>query len=484
MTDGTGLKISIDLGILFSDIDLGDGIMSNRWIECRDAVTIERLVEDPYDYGIFYGCRSLRNVLHFVRDHPATVAGARESALRKIHRCIAPARNAYSHPVRLEYRIARQLQTVHRELAWVELDRRLKVRSRLWNIKRYTLLARELCVLATMHEYWWRRWPDAAGPANTSVGEKIRELSRTMAAGWRSVSDYLELRGISWKIDVASRLTKSGRIVEGLPGESKKTLYRDDRGSAWLIKYDDESVLNPVLASIFSRLNGCPGGDLCPVLLDYDPRSGQPCSVQPYLEAERIRRFERYSRQEYSRLIGASRLRASQALCQAVQEWLLGNSDGYQAILDSDGNIVFIDQDRCFFPGTLADRRDNDISVCPATSRIAKPVDYLDDASEIRTHLIEASMEIPGVAEDLAMYISRVEIMPEPIFEGLVRNASSCGSELCSLFYLDTSNSGALAFVSALERWIEILLARKRSVRKIIAKRLRQVLRTKTCDLT
>ena len=454
--------------------------MSNRWIECRDAVIFERLVDDPYDYGIFYGCRSLRNVLHFVRDHPATVAGARESARRKIERCIAPARNACSHPVRLEYRIARQLQTVHRELAWAELDRRLKVRSELWNIKRYTLLARELCVLAAMHEYWSHRWPDAAGPANTPVGEKVRELSRLMAAGWRSVRDYLELRGISWKIEVASRLTESGRIVEGLRGESKKKLYRDDRGSAWLIKYDDESILNPVLASIFSRLNGCPGGDLCPVFLDYDPRSGQPCSVQPYLEAERIRRFERCSRQEYSALIGGSRLRASQALCQAVQEWLLGNSDGYQVIVDSQGNIVFIDQDRCFFPGALPDAIDNNILVCPATSKIAKPVDHHDDASEIRAHLIEATMEIPGVAEDLAMYISRVETIPDAIFEGLVRNASFCGNELCSLFYLDTSNSSALAFISALERWIEGLLTRKRCVRKSIAKRLQQVLRLRS----
>jgi hypothetical protein len=450
--------------------------MRNRWKEGRDAITIQRLVEDPYAYGLFYGCRSLRNVLHFVRDRPASVAGARESALRKIQRCIGPARSACSHPLRLEYRIARQLQTVHRELAWVELDRRLKVRSRLWNIERYTLLARELCVLATMHEYWRHRWPDAPGPANTPVGEKIREFARAMAPGWRSLRDYLELRGISWKTDLASQLTENSSIVEGLRGESKKRLYRDDHGGTWLLKYDDESVLNPVLASIFSRLNGCPGGDLCPVFLDYDPRSGQPCSVQPYLKAERIWRFERYSRKEYSTLIGGSRLRASQALCQAVQEWLLGNSDGYQAILDSDGNIVFIDQDRCFFPSALPDRRDSNISVCPTTGRIAKPVHHLENATEIRAPLIEATMVIPGVAEDLAMYISRVETMPDAIFEGLVRNASSCGNELWSLFYLDTSNSSALAFVSALAGWIETLLARKRSVREIVAKRIRQVL--------
>src|SRR5260221_9010262 len=234
--------------------------------------------------------------------------------------------------------MARQLETVHRELAWAELDRRLGVRSRIWTRKRYTLLARELCVLATMHEYWRQRWPNAAGPANTPAGEKVRTLSRAMVAGWRSVRDYLELLGISWKIDIVSRLTESGRIAEGLRGESKKALYRDHHGGVWLIKYDDESILNPVLATIFSRLTGCPGAELCPVFLDYDPRSGQPCSVQPYLKAERIRRFAWCSRRDYSALFGGNRLRASQALCQSVHEWLLGNSDGYQVIIDVHGN--------------------------------------------------------------------------------------------------------------------------------------------------
>src|SRR5260221_14398316 len=94
-----------------------DEIMSDRWVECHDTVTLERLIENPYDYGIFYGCRSLRIVLHFVRDRPASVAGAGESGLRKGPRCIAAAGGVSSHPVRLESQISRQLQTVQRELA-------------------------------------------------------------------------------------------------------------------------------------------------------------------------------------------------------------------------------------------------------------------------------------------------------------------------------------------------------------------------------
>jgi hypothetical protein len=447
--------------------------MSNRRIEFRNPVALEPLVEKPHEYGIFYGCKSLRNVLQFVRDSPTSVDGARESALRKILRCIARAGKACSRPVRLEYRIARQLQIVHRELAWLELDRRLKVRSHLWNRKRYTLLARELCVLATMHEYWRKRWPDATGPANTTAGEKIRKLSRAMAAGWRSVRDHLELVGISWEIDVLSRLTERARIFEELRGESKKALYHDHHGNTWLVKYDDESILNPVLATIFSRLTACPGSELCPVFLDYDPRSSQPCSVQPYLKAERIRRFAWCSRRDYSALIGGSRRRASQALCQAVQEWLLGNCDGYQVIMDGYGNLVFIDQDRSFFHGGLS----------PTTSDTEIGIDHQNGASEIRRPLIQATMAIPGVADDLAEYISRVEAIPDAIYEGLARNASCYANQLCSLFYVDISHSSAMASLALMERWIESLVARKRSVRKSISWRLREVLRTTTDPL-
>src|SRR6516165_862682 len=188
--------------------------MSNHWIECRNRATLEPLVENPYRYGIFYGCHALREVLQFVRDHPETLDGAGDSASRKIQRCMGRARNARSHRVRLEYRIARQLQKVHRELIWAELDRRLKVASCLWNRKRYAFLGRELSILANMHEHWRRRWPDSAGPATTPAGEKIRVLSRAMAAGWRLVRDHLESLGISWKTDVVSRLAESERVVE------------------------------------------------------------------------------------------------------------------------------------------------------------------------------------------------------------------------------------------------------------------------------
>ena len=117
------------------------------------------------------------------------------------------------------------------------------------------------------------------------------------------------------------------------------------------------------------------------------------------------------------------------------------------------------------------------------TSDTANGVDEQDDASAIRRQLIQATMAIPGVAEDLAEYISRVEAMPDAIYEGLARNASYCANQLCSLFYVDISDSSATESLTVMERWIERLMARKRSLRKSIAQRLREVLRTTTSRL-
>ena len=97
-------------------------------------------------------------------------------------------------------------------------------------------------------------------------------------------------------------------------------------------------------------------------------------------------------------------------------------------------------------------------------------------ASTVPAKLIEATARIPGVLEDLAGFVARVEAIPAPVYEGLVRNASFREDQLCSLYYLDTSDPQAPSSVKALERWIEHLLARKRNVRATLARRLREVL--------
>ena len=136
--------------------------------------------------------------------------------------------------------------------------------------------------------------------------------------------------------------------------------------------------------------------------------------------------------------------------------------------MDSHGNLIFIDQDRSFFHGGRP----------RTTSNTKHGIDHPDDASGIRSPLIQATLAIPGVAEDLAEYISRVEAMPDAIYEGLARNASYYANQLCSLFYVDISLSSAMASLGAMEQWIEKLVARKRRLRKSIVRRLREVLRT------
>jgi hypothetical protein len=443
--------------------------MNRRGVKSWDLDSWERLIDSPEDYGIYYGRDSLPNVLAFRLAYPESVYGAKESAHRKIERAMATARHSSSQSKRLRSRIAQQWQTIHRDLAWAELDRRLGVDCRFWNRERYAVLARELFILATMYHYWWERWP-AASPPSTPAGEKLRGLAHAMGNSWNLISDYLDSHRITWKIDLASDLTENAHRVGDVRGRSWKALYRDRDGITWLVKYDAESILNPVFASIFARLTYCPGADLCPVFLDYDRRSAQPCSVQRYLPAERIRRFEWCSKDDYRVLFEGKRRRALQALCQAIQEWLLGNKDGNQVIMDLQGNLIFVDQDRSFFLGDRSSSADGKLSAGKAKA-VVRPV----FASRLRKPLLEASLPIAGVMEDLLRYIARVEAVPDAICEGLARNASYRVDELFSLVQIDVSRGGPARSMSALENWVKKLLARKRSVRQVLAHRLQAV---------
>ena len=130
-----------------------------------------------------------------------------------------------------------------------------------------------------------------------------------------------------------------------------------------------------------------------------------------------------------SRLIDGDRRRASQILCQAVAQWILENIDGNQIIMDEFGNCVWVDQDRSFF---IDDRR------VTTDWRAAWEARSKAAVSAVSAELIKATARIPGVLEDLAAFVARVETIPAAAFEGLVRNASFREDQLCSLFYLDT----------------------------------------------
>jgi hypothetical protein len=156
-------------------------------------------------------------------------------------------------------------------------------------------------------------------------------------------------------------------------------------------------------------------------------------------------------------------------LCQAVTQWMLENIDGNQVIMDGFGNCISIDQDRSFF---IDDRRVTTDWQAAWNARTKAGV------SVLRAELIEATTRIPKVMEDLAALVARVEAIPAPVYEGLVRNASFREEQLCSLLYLDTMGPRALSSVEALERWIAHLLTRKSTLRAALARRLGEVLGT------
>ena len=108
---------------------------------------------------------------------------------------------------------------------------------------------------------------------------------------------------------MTSHLQETNHSFRSALERTDKTVCRDQDGNTWMIKYDQESVINPVLASIFTRLSGCPGAEICPSFLDYVPRRRQPCSVQPYVRAQPITRFDRLWTGKLVSLIGGDRRR-------------------------------------------------------------------------------------------------------------------------------------------------------------------------------
>jgi hypothetical protein len=429
-------------------------------------MVLKGVVKRPIDYGLDHSHKSLKNILEFAIRHPNSVRDAEESAKRKIKRCLERSQREESNATQIRRRIRRQLRQVKRGLAWTDLDHQLNVAICDRHVSRYSRLAQRLCVLAAMCRYW-QRFSKAPLKPVYAVAARLARLTELKERGWKAVLYYLDRCGLDWQAGVATHLRHNTESRSTSARGTKKVVRRDQDGNTWLVKHSAESIMNPVLASIFARLCGCPGAEICPSFLDYDPRHQQLCSVQPYISAKPVRPFDYRSEAALFRLIGGSRRRASQMLCQAVMQWILANIDGKQVIIDGFGNMVFIDHDRSFF---IDERR------VTTDFQIALETRTKTDVSALPVDLIKAAARIPGALEDLAAFVARVEAIPAPVYEGLVRNASFREDQLGSLSYLDTMDSGALGSVKALEDWIAHLLARKRTVRVTLARRLREVL--------
>ena len=428
----------------------------------------------PVDHGLDHCHGSLNNVLEFAIRNPDCVQDGEASASRKIKRCLESSAYGGSDAGRIERRIGRQLLEVKDGLAWTELDHRLNVPSCLWNAGRYSRLAKRLCVLAGLWRYRRRRFPEATPYSANAAAARLARLAQLKQRGWQAVQDHLDRCGLDWRAGVAAQLGRAAEPCCATAGGTQKTVHRDQDGNIWMVKYSPESLVNPVLASIFARLSGCPAAEICPSFLDYDRRNKQPCSVQPFVSARPVLWFDSVSKAELGRLIDGRWRRASQMLCQAVMQWILENIDGNQVIIDGFGNWISVDQDRSFF---IDDHRVTTDWQAAWDERTKTGV------SVVRAELIEATARIPGVLEDLAAFVARVEAIPAPIYEGLVRNASFREAQLCSLSYLDTMDPRALGSVEALERWIAHLLARKSTVRAALVRRLGEVLGTTECYL-
>jgi len=318
-----------------------------------ELMLLREVVRRPLDYGLDHCHACLTSVLEFSTRNPRCVRDSEASARRKIERCLEGSRSRPSDPRPIERRIRRQLLEVKQDLAWTELDHLLGIDSRYWNDDRYARLAKSLCVLGVLWRYRRQRFPQAPAYASSAAAARLAELWQLQQRGWKALQDHLNRSGLDWRAGITAHLEETNPSFRGALEGTDNTVCRDQDGNTWMIKYEPEGLMNPVLASIFTRLSGCPGAEICPSFLDYDRRAKRPCSVQPHISARPLPRITHTSHR-LSRLIDGDRRRASQILCQAVVQWILENIDGHQIIMDEFGNCVWVDQDRSFF---IDDRR-------------------------------------------------------------------------------------------------------------------------------
>jgi hypothetical protein len=437
-----------------------------RSVFANGFMLLRGVAKRPRDYGLDYPHGSLKNVLEFAIQHPDCVQDGGASANRELKRCREESLHQRSEAERIRHRIERELLLAKEALAWTELDHRLGVTNCFWNVGRYSRLVRHLCVLAALWRYWRRNFPEARPYLSSAAATRLTRLWQLRQRGWIAVQDHLSRCGVDWRAGVTARLNTKADRPFTTAGGKKKAVRQDRDGNLWRVNYRPEFLMNAVLASIFARLSGCPGTEICPFFLDYDPRNTQPCSVQPYIRAQHVPQFDSLSRNDLNQLIVGNRRRASQILCQAVMRWIVENN-GTQVIVDTVGNCIQIDQERSFF---IDDQRASTDwpAEWDAKSKLGLSV--------VRAELIEATARIPGVLDDLAGFVARVEAIPGSVYAGLVRNASFREEQLCSLFYLNTMGSGALQSMEVLERWTAHLLDRKSMVRAALLRRLSAVL--------
>ena len=429
-------------------------------------VLLRALAKRPRGYGLDCPHGSLENVLEFAVRHLDCLQNGGTKANRELKRCQKESPHQRSEAGRIKHRIERELLLAKEALAWTELDHRLGVENCFWNVGRYSGLVTRLCVLAALWRYSRRHFPRARPVSSNAAVARLRRLWQLRQRGWIAVQDHLTRCGVDWRAGVVAHLNTKAEPCVTTAGGIQKAVRQDRDGNLWMVNYRPEFLMNAVLASIFARLSGCPGTEICPSFLDYDPGNAQPCSVQPYIKAQPVPQFGSLSRNDLNQLIAGSRRCASQILCQAVMRWIVEN-DGTQVIMDTVGNCIPFDQERSFF---IDDQR--------ATTELPGEWDAKSKLglSVVRAELIDATARIPGVLDDLAAFVARVEAIPGTVYAGLVRNASFREEQLCSLFYLNTMGSGALKSVEVLERWTAHLLDRKSMVRVALARRLSAVL--------
>src|SRR5262249_10433797 len=207
----------------------------------ENGLTLLRaLVRRPADYGLDHRHEALADVVEFAARKPSCLEGAEARADRKIRRCLQNARREKSELEQIERRIRRQLRAVKEALAWVELDHRLSVKSRVWNTDRYARLVKDLYVLAALWRYRRRRFPHARPYASGAAAACLSQLWQLKQRGWSALLRHLDRSSLDWRVGIAPQLDRLHPRLRAASGGNLKAVRRDQDGNAWMVKYNPE----------------------------------------------------------------------------------------------------------------------------------------------------------------------------------------------------------------------------------------------------
>lgn len=447
----------------------------------RSINLINKIISNPKQFGLFCESKSIEGLDSYMASHSLNFDAIYQISKEKFHLSAKEAiakekasnENAYKYHWRyiwkwyfrysLAIEIVDLILKVHDVLSYLELYRIIDIP---WK-DRNPQIVDKACILLIQLGFLCERYKHMPESdvllASFDILHETSRYHSIITNGWDAIQAYCEKEGIEWFRTINTKNWKELPIENYLSeyGLNKKTLYEDNKGRLWLCKYDPECLVNPVFVSLIQELSDCPGSGIIRVYLSFDNKRKRLCSIQRFIDGSVFQKFNSSDPNFYSAFIGNSRSKATQIICQATTEWLVGNINGFQTITTQKGNINFIDQDRSFFFNQDQDQRE-----------------------KIFSALLIATLKIPGTMDILFDYIDRIVDIPGELYESFLYCSSPEANKLTTIFmeYWIYQNTFQVEFDKLTSQW-RALIDKKIHLRHLIIQKIKYLCNHKSLSI-